>query len=174
MTFNKKQWSKKYYLRNREILLAKSKKWNKENKDKMKVIRRKWRIKNQKKNRELAKSWGLRNREYVFYNAKIQDFKRRKAIGKFSLKEWNTLKKKFNYRCAICKKRKKLTIDHIIPLNKGGTNFIDNIQPLCNQCNCSKGDKLMPVETKRGNTQKGDAIVRTATITKRNRRSKQK
>jgi len=154
MTFNKKQWSKEYYLKNRDILLSYSKDWNKKNKNKMKDIRRKWRVKNQKKNRELAKNWGLKNKEYILYNAKIQNFKRRKAIGKFSLKEWNELKRKYNYRCAICKKRKKLTVDHKIPLSKGGTNFINNIQPLCNQCNCSKGNKLMPAETKRGNTER--------------------
>jgi len=147
MAFNKKQWSKEYYLKNRDKMSSYSRKWGKENKDKMKIIRRRWRKKNQKKNRELAKSWGLKNREYVLWNARIQDYKRKKAVGTFSLNEWNLLKRKYNYRCAKCKKRKKLTVDHKIPLSKGGTNWIDNIQPLCMQCNCSKGNKLMPAET---------------------------
>lgn len=37
-----------------------------------------------------------------------------------------------------------LTIDHIIPLAKGGSYYSqDNLQPLCNKCNCKKGHKLI-------------------------------
>jgi len=60
------------------------------------------------------------------------------AVGSHTLIEWNNLKILFNNKCAKCKERKKLTKDHIIPLSKGGTDFIENIQPLCCNCNSKK------------------------------------
>jgi 5-methylcytosine-specific restriction endonuclease McrA len=60
------------------------------------------------------------------------------AKGSHTLKEWQDLKKSYRFRCAGCKKETKLTKDHIIPLSEGGTDYIENIQPLCRSCNSQK------------------------------------
>ena len=141
MTFDKKQWNKEYYKKNRKRLLEGSKNWNKKHKKEMKAIRRKWRIKNAEKNRKLANDWAKNNKEYVLHNAKIQNYKRKNAEGSHTLQEWEELKKKFDYTCQRCGKKEpeiKLTRDHIISIKKGGTSYINNIQPLCKKCNCSK------------------------------------
>lgn len=72
---------------------------------------------------------------------------RRRAIennaeGHFTAQEWIDLKKKFGNKCAICGEAKKLTVDHIIPLSRGGSNYIENIQGLCGSCNSRKWAKL--------------------------------
>ena len=66
--------------------------------------------------------------------------------GNFFLGDWWKIKKKFDYQCLKCGKKEpkiKLTIDHVIPLKLGGRNSKENIQPLCFNCNCSKGVKIM-------------------------------
>jgi len=65
------------------------------------------------------------------------------AGGSFTEKEWNILCKKCKSRCACCGKRRRLTVDHIIPVSKGGTSDISNIQPLCQSCNSKKRDKVV-------------------------------
>ena len=49
------------------------------------------------------------------------------------------------YRCVECgatNKETTLEIDHIIPVSKGGTNDIDNLQTLCKTCNRKKRDHI--------------------------------
>lgn len=43
-------------------------------------------------------------------------------------------------RCRICSKSQKLHVDHIIPRAKGGSDSMDNLWLLCDQCNLSKTD----------------------------------
>jgi len=52
-----------------------------------------------------------------------------------------------SFRCVFCGKSPatdigvKLHVDHIIPFSKGGTNSLDNLQTLCQDCNLGKSDK---------------------------------
>jgi 5-methylcytosine-specific restriction endonuclease McrA len=52
---------------------------------------------------------------------------------------------KANFRCQSCgvlSRNARLEIDHKIPVAKGGTNAIANLQVLCVACNRGKGAKL--------------------------------
>jgi len=51
------------------------------------------------------------------------------------------------YQCQSCGKTNtetQLTIDHIIPLARSGTNDISNLQTLCFSCNSQKSDQKDP------------------------------
>jgi 5-methylcytosine-specific restriction endonuclease McrA len=47
------------------------------------------------------------------------------------------------HQCVRCGCKNGLTIDHIIPKAAGGTDGIENLQTLCEDCNQAKGDGYM-------------------------------
>ena len=58
--------------------------------------------------------------------------------------EWLELKALYNFKCLRCGAQEpdiKLTRDHVIPLTQGGSDSIDNVQPLCVRCNSKKNNK---------------------------------
>ena len=54
--------------------------------------------------------------------------------------EWLAIVKEFDYRCVQCGcvPVKGVCKDHIIPLVQGGSDAIENLQPLCRKCNSYK------------------------------------
>lgn len=48
------------------------------------------------------------------------------------------------YRCVFCAAIEPLSVDHIIPVAKGGGNEFENLQTLCVSCNSRKKDKINP------------------------------
>jgi 5-methylcytosine-specific restriction endonuclease McrA len=47
------------------------------------------------------------------------------------------------HKCRCCGSSEKLTIDHIVPLTRGGSNDLDNLQILCRNCNSRKGNRCL-------------------------------
>lgn len=64
--------------------------------------------------------------------------------GDYTAQQWADLCTLYDYRCLCCGRQEPeiaLTVDHIVPLALGGSNDIDNIQPLCKSCNSRKATR---------------------------------
>lgn len=60
--------------------------------------------------------------------------------GTHTNEEWSALKNEFLMHCVRCGcVPGKLVKDHITPLYQGGSDGLENLQPLCIRCNSSKG-----------------------------------
>ena len=65
--------------------------------------------------------------------------------------EWNTMRsvvapsiyQEYGYCCFYCGSLDKLTIDHKLPISRGGDNDFNNLVPACRSCNSRKHNKTI-------------------------------
>ena len=93
---------------------------------------------------ERVKRFREKHPESVLIENAKRRARRNNAQGSFTFEQWVEVVEKQGDKCVICKNKfsNELppTIDHIVPLSKGGSNDISNIQALCGRCNSSKGN----------------------------------
>lgn len=77
-----------------------------------------------------------------------QKMKRAQRMGvhceKITPEQWWARIEQFHGKCAYCKKKpKRMTLDHVVPLSRGGQHTIQNSVPCCQSCNSAKGNKTL-------------------------------
>lgn len=77
--------------------------------------------------------------------------KEREALG--ALQEHRCLKCGTRFRAGV-----KCTVDHIIPVSRGGSDQIDNLCLLCEPCNQEKADNIDPELSKKRRELKNDKV----------------
>jgi len=98
-----------------------------------------------------AKIWRKNHPEKVRFTKQRRRAREMQAEGSHTLEQWEALKRVYGFMCSCCKKQEpeiKLSEDHIIPLSRGGTDYITNIQPLCCSCNSRKSVKIVDYREK--------------------------
>lgn len=79
---------------------------------------------------------------------------RRKASAEhFTLAEWNAVREFCRNTCLACGRSEpaiELVPDHVVPLSRGGSDAIANIQPLCGECNTRKHTRTVDYRASNG------------------------
>jgi 5-methylcytosine-specific restriction endonuclease McrA len=134
---------RKYQEEHKEQISEYKKKWAAHNKEK--VVASKLAYYERKRLDVLARSkkWAENNPEKV-RRAKTNNLRKRRAArhasrGSFTVQEFKELCESYGNKCLACGDAEAvLEADHVVPLTKGGTDSISNIQPLCGSCNRNK------------------------------------
>ena len=159
-----REYNEAYYSSNREEYAERARTWRQNNRERSQEAVRAYREKhpeadkryyeaNRDKHYERVKSYRQRNPvQYAIYAANRLAHKK-DIGGSVTPAQWEELKAYYDYTCLCCGRREPdiaLTMDHVIPIAKGGINTIENIQPLCGPCNSSKGTKIIDYRKKFG------------------------
>lgn len=124
-----REHQKNYYSQNKEIVQAINKKWRDKNKEKVAKRHSRWR-KEFYKPREVELRIARHASKYG-------------AEGFHTSNEFEKLLRQYDGKCAYCGENEATDREHVIPLSRGGSNYIGNILPVCRSCNTSKKEKLL-------------------------------
>jgi hypothetical protein len=85
--------------------------------------------------------------DYVQYRKRLDMERReqeaRRALSRpVSKEDRAAVFQRDEHKCRTCGATERLTIDHIVPRRRGGTNARDNLQTLCVSCNSRKGARV--------------------------------
>lgn len=157
-----RQSRKRHYDKNRENLIAKAKEYYEANKEKASTRAKERYASIDKDSSEYAELL-RRSREYAKHNpkkvletqrdwrkrnpAKLKEYKHRRraleaeAPGEFTAADIIRKVQEQEGCCLYCDAQgwSSLTVDHMTPLSRGGSNFPSNIAMACLSCNTSKG-----------------------------------
>ncbi|MFA6076351.1 MAG: HNH endonuclease [Negativicutes bacterium] len=141
--------SKAWYEANKIRSLNNSKDWRSRNFDKYKANEKLYSFLNRDRNRERNRKWNSENTERVSMYSRPRNASRRAKIlnakGSHTWRDILHILKQQNGICYYCKcdiSGGKHTVDHYIPLSKGGANSPDNLVMACSKCNSSKRAKM--------------------------------
>lgn len=99
---------------------------------------------NAEENRAKQRARYAENKDYFKPYIKARKARVRSSIGRFSAAQVRKMLDDQGCKCIYCKCEisKNYHVDHIVPVSKGGSSFIENIQLLCPTCNLRKRAKM--------------------------------
>jgi len=141
---NKKKLSARkraYYQANRERILAYCKKYASENRERVSAYHRRHYAANKERIKKNVSSYRKANPEKKIHLENRRRTRKFKNGGSHTLEQRQAKFELLGNECFFCNEKGNLSIDHDIPLSRGGGDGIDNILPACRSCNSKKNNK---------------------------------
>jgi len=132
-------YQRAYYAKNRERVREEQRKFYLEHADRINAERRAFRARHPEKVREWNARFHRKHPGYYSFGVARRQTRKRKAPGRGITKEqWLEILRGALGLCAYCGERKRLSLDHIVPLSDGGEHDVENAAAACKSCNSSK------------------------------------
>lgn len=155
---------KRYYEENKDVITSKNKEWVDAHPDEVKAIKKAYIERDPERRRKQAREYHHRHPELSREQARrsrrnnpatarrsYTEYRKRKmnAEGTYTNEDVRNIFEDQNERCFFCgitlfwNIPADYHIDHLKPLNRGGSNWPDNIVIACPSCNSSRQDRTV-------------------------------
>lgn len=124
---------------NRTRYLAQKKARYENNKEKHTEGVYRWRKNNPDKVAKIDRRYLESHREKIY----LKNNKRRVKIKESAFLVLDKeIRRLYSGNCIHCGSSERITMDHLIPVSRGGRHSIGNLAPMCKSCNSRKGKRL--------------------------------
>lgn len=130
-----------YRSANRETIAAKDAAYQAANPEKCAARNAAYHAENREKIAAQKATWQKANPERVVAAWARRRARKLGAAGTFTAEQWQARLSYYGGRCVYCGTTEKITIEHRIPLSRGGSNWPANLAPACGSCNSKKNTK---------------------------------
>lgn len=136
---------KRWLEKNKQKMADAKRRWNLNNPEKCREQKRRARQRNPERVRFLSRAWAAKNKIKIKATNCNALAKRRSDREIKNIRNSDLVKIMIdaNGVCSYCGQNSKPSLDHKIPLSRGGKHEIKNIAVVCLKCNSRKGEKTL-------------------------------
>lgn len=131
-----REWQSRHAARVQEA----SRRWKRRNPEKVRAYSKTYWAENSELEKERRRAWIARNPGVESYYSRLRRDRKRGAQGNCSFTQLRARWEFYGGLCWMCREEAD-TVDHVIALAVGGTEWPANLRPACRSCNSSKGIK---------------------------------